>query len=207
MVLTRVDSPLDYGIVITDEQGRIVRFLEKPSWGEVFSDTINTGIYSSTPPCWRRSRRPTLRFARSYFPTLLASAVPCMGHVAEGYWREWGISPNIGSRISICSSEGGGWTFPAPSPRRPAKRLGGEGARVDFLAKLSGSVIIGPASRWRGCAARQLRDRPRFGDRPRRRDREQRALGSVDVARAPGAGTIVGTRAQIRAARLIAAGW
>src|SRR4029453_8957103 len=45
IVLTRGDSPLAYGIVITDESGRIVRFLEKPSWGEVFSDTINTGIY------------------------------------------------------------------------------------------------------------------------------------------------------------------
>jgi len=49
MVLTRVDSPLAYGIVITDESGRIVRFLEKPSWGEVFSDTINTGIYILEP--------------------------------------------------------------------------------------------------------------------------------------------------------------
>src|SRR3989304_4697402 len=45
IVLTRVENPLPFGIVITDEEGRIVRFLEKPSWGEVFSDTINTGIY------------------------------------------------------------------------------------------------------------------------------------------------------------------
>ena len=49
IVLTRVDSPLAYGIVIIDESGRIVRFLEKPSWGEVFSDTINTGIYILEP--------------------------------------------------------------------------------------------------------------------------------------------------------------
>src|SRR3990170_3404466 len=38
MVLTRVDSPLAYGIVITDPAGRVIRFLEKPTWGEVFSD-------------------------------------------------------------------------------------------------------------------------------------------------------------------------
>ena len=35
--------------MITDAAQRIVRFLEKPSWGEVFSDTINTGIYILEP--------------------------------------------------------------------------------------------------------------------------------------------------------------
>src|SRR5438105_12183473 len=46
IALTSVENPLAYGIVIADqESGRIERFLEKPTWGEVFSDTINTGIY------------------------------------------------------------------------------------------------------------------------------------------------------------------
>jgi len=42
--LKSVDNPLEFGIVVTDEDGRVERFLEKPSWGQVFSDTINTGI-------------------------------------------------------------------------------------------------------------------------------------------------------------------
>jgi len=37
-------NPLEFGIVITHEDGSIERFLEKPTWGQVFSDTINTGI-------------------------------------------------------------------------------------------------------------------------------------------------------------------
>ncbi|HBB25978.1 MAG TPA: nucleotidyltransferase, partial [Bacteroidetes bacterium] len=49
IVLTRVAEPLAYGIVMTDDEGRITRFLEKPSWGEVFSDTINTGMYILEP--------------------------------------------------------------------------------------------------------------------------------------------------------------
>ena len=49
MVLTRVTNPLEFGVVIAAEDGRIIRFLEKPSWGEVFSDTINTGIYILEP--------------------------------------------------------------------------------------------------------------------------------------------------------------
>ena len=42
--LKSVENPLEFGIVVTDEDGRVERFLEKPSWGQVFSDTINTGI-------------------------------------------------------------------------------------------------------------------------------------------------------------------
>jgi len=45
LVLTRVKTPLEYGVVITSHDGSIKQFLEKPSWGEVFSDTVNTGIY------------------------------------------------------------------------------------------------------------------------------------------------------------------
>src|SRR3712207_310680 len=45
VALTRVPDPLEFGIVIAGEDGRIERFLEKPTWGQVFSDTINTGIY------------------------------------------------------------------------------------------------------------------------------------------------------------------
>ena len=49
LVLTKVDNPLEYGVVITEPEGRIRRFLEKPGWGEVFSDTVNTGIYILEP--------------------------------------------------------------------------------------------------------------------------------------------------------------
>src|SRR3989338_5445313 len=49
IVLKRVTNPLDFGVVITDQDGRIERFLEKPSMSEVFSDTINTGTYVLEP--------------------------------------------------------------------------------------------------------------------------------------------------------------
>ena len=47
--LTRVPDPLEFGIVIVDDDGRVQRFLEKPTWGQVFSDTVNTGIYVMEP--------------------------------------------------------------------------------------------------------------------------------------------------------------
>ncbi|MDR2885062.1 MAG: nucleotidyltransferase family protein, partial [Deferribacteraceae bacterium] len=49
VTLTSVSDPLQFGVVITDKSGKILRFLEKPGWGEVFSDTINTGIYVFEP--------------------------------------------------------------------------------------------------------------------------------------------------------------
>src|SRR5579862_4624100 len=49
LILYRVPSPLEFGVVITDEEGKVVRFLEKPSWSEVFSDTVNTGMYILEP--------------------------------------------------------------------------------------------------------------------------------------------------------------
>ena len=49
LILQHVDNPLEFGVVITDDGGRVRRFLEKPSWGEVFSDTVNTGMYILEP--------------------------------------------------------------------------------------------------------------------------------------------------------------
>ena len=49
IALKRVEDPVEFGIVITRPDGSIDRFLEKPTWGQVFSDTINTGMYVLEP--------------------------------------------------------------------------------------------------------------------------------------------------------------
>jgi mannose-1-phosphate guanylyltransferase/phosphomannomutase len=89
--LKSVDNPLEFGIVVTDEDGRIERFLEKPSWGQVFTDTINTGIYVLDPEVLRHV--PTDRpfdFSKELFPLLLEMGRPLYGFVAEGYWQDIG---------------------------------------------------------------------------------------------------------------------
>ncbi|CAN5375041.1 mannose-1-phosphate guanyltransferase [soil metagenome] len=89
--LKSVENPLEFGIVVTDEEGRIERFLEKPSWGQVFSDTINTGIYVLEPEVLKHV--PTDRpfdFAKELFPYLLEMGRPMYGHVMEGYWQDIG---------------------------------------------------------------------------------------------------------------------
>ena len=89
--LKSVENPLEFGIVVTDEDGRVERFLEKPSWGQVFSDTINTGIYVLEPEVMRHI--PTDRpydFSKELFPLLLEMGRPIYGYVCEGYWQDIG---------------------------------------------------------------------------------------------------------------------
>jgi mannose-1-phosphate guanylyltransferase / phosphomannomutase len=89
--LKSVDNPLEFGIVVTDEDGKVERFLEKPSWGQVFSDTINTGIYVLEPEVLRHI--PTDRpydFSKELFPLLLEMGRPIYGYVLDGYWQDIG---------------------------------------------------------------------------------------------------------------------
>ena len=89
--LKSVDNPLEFGIVVTDEEGRIERFLEKPSWGQVFSDTINTGIYVLEPEVLEHvpHDRP-FDFSKELFPLLLEMGRPLYGFVCDGYWQDIG---------------------------------------------------------------------------------------------------------------------
>lgn len=91
IVLTRVENPLEYGIVVTDDNGRIQRFLEKPSWGEVFSDTVNSGIYILEPEVLKliEAGRP-VDFSQDVFPSLLKRRAPLFGYAAGGYWCDIG---------------------------------------------------------------------------------------------------------------------
>lgn len=91
ITLTRVPNPLDFGVILTDDAGHITQFQEKPSWGEVISDTVNTGIYVLEPEVLDFIPEHTnYDFAGELFPNMLAMGLPVIGHVAEGYWCDVG---------------------------------------------------------------------------------------------------------------------
>ncbi len=91
IVLTQVESPLEYGVVMTDDEGNITRFLEKPTWSEVFSDTVNTGIYILEPKVLDFfARNVEFDFSKDLFPLLLSMEQKLMGYTAEGYWSDIG---------------------------------------------------------------------------------------------------------------------
>ena len=91
LLLTRVAAPLQFGIVMTDKNGKINRFLEKPSWGQVFSDTINTGIYILEPEVLDLvPYQQDFDFSKDLFPLMLEKNMPLYGYITEGYWRDIG---------------------------------------------------------------------------------------------------------------------
>jgi mannose-1-phosphate guanylyltransferase/phosphomannomutase len=91
IVLTRVPNPVEYGIVITDKAGRVKQFMEKPGWGEVFSDTVNAGIYILEPEVLKHVKPATeVDFSKNLFPKLLEEGAPLYGYIAEGYWCDIG---------------------------------------------------------------------------------------------------------------------
>jgi mannose-1-phosphate guanylyltransferase/phosphomannomutase len=93
IALCSVDNPLEFGIVITREDGTIERFLEKPGWGQVFSDTINTGIYVLEPEIFERiPAGRSVDFSGEVFPAVLEAGDPLYGYVAAGYWEDVGTT-------------------------------------------------------------------------------------------------------------------
>jgi mannose-1-phosphate guanylyltransferase/phosphomannomutase len=89
--LTRVPDPLEFGIVIADEDGRIQRFLEKPTWGQVFSDTVNTGIYVMEPEVLAEvPPGESVDWSADVFPAMLKRGAPLFGYISNGYWEDVG---------------------------------------------------------------------------------------------------------------------
>lgn len=89
--LTSVEDPLQFGVVIANEDNEIEKFLEKPSWGEVFSDTINTGIYVIEPEILDYiPEGKNFDFGKDLFPLLMYKKIPLTSCTLEGYWRDVG---------------------------------------------------------------------------------------------------------------------
>lgn len=91
LILKEVVNPVEYGIVLIREDGRIARFLEKPSWSEVFSNTANTGIYVLEPEVLHFfDKGQVYDFSKDLFPHLMKRNLPLFGVVADGYWSDIG---------------------------------------------------------------------------------------------------------------------
>ncbi len=91
LTLYRVPNPLEYGVIIVDGEGRIQQFQEKPSWGEVISDTVNTGIYVLEPEVLDLFEPEiSFDFSRDLFPMLLERGDPMYGYISDGYWCDVG---------------------------------------------------------------------------------------------------------------------
>jgi mannose-1-phosphate guanylyltransferase / phosphomannomutase len=142
IALKRVANPLEFGVVITREDGRIERFLEKPGWGEVFSDTINTGIYVLEPEALETI--PTdeaFDFSKDLFPRLLDAGAPLYGYVASGYWQDIGniVQYQEANRDAL----DGKVELEIPGVRLRENVYVGEGALAENIERIQGPAVIG----------------------------------------------------------------
>src|SRR5213594_3955436 len=142
ITLVHVPNPLEYGVVITNEDGRIAKFLEKPSWGEVFSDTINTGIYVMEPRVLKRyAVGEVFDFSKDLFPKLLAEGEPLFGYVADGYWTDIGSIVEF-ARANADLLRGKVRVDSLGTELMPGVWTGG-GVDINESAKITGPVFLG----------------------------------------------------------------
>jgi len=145
LVLKRTDNPLDYGVVLTDADGRLRSFHEKPDWGDVVSDTVNTGIYILEPEVLDRipPDRPC-DFGQELFPALVKQGLPVYGYVMEGYWCDIGdVRAYLQAHADALE---GRIRVEGLSPRQ-GKVAQLPGASVDRSAVLEGPCLIGANAR------------------------------------------------------------
>jgi mannose-1-phosphate guanylyltransferase/phosphomannomutase len=142
LALKPMENPLEFGIVITDPKGRIERFLEKPTWGQVFSDRINTGVYVLDPLVldYIAPDRP-VDFSAEVFPALLEAGHALYGFTTERYWEDVGtleaylrvhediLDAKVAVAIDAFPLRDGVWV--------------GEGAEIDPSATIEAPVLIG----------------------------------------------------------------
>lgn len=142
IALWRVSNPLEFGVVITDDRAQITRFLEKPSWGEVFSDTINTGIYVLEPAILEYMQRgKNYDFSKDLFPRMLQEGKRLGGHVIDDYWADVGnLQQYQQANYDALSGD--------VSTVRPARTIAknvwtGVNCKIDSTAQITGPVQLG----------------------------------------------------------------
>ncbi len=152
IALKSVENPLEFGVVIVDEEGRIERFLEKPGWGQVFSDTVNTGIYVLEPEIFDHiPEGQPYDFSHDLFPKLFDMHKPLFGTVCEGYWQD------IGSLEQFLQANrdalDGKVRLTPPGVRLRGNIWVGQGASLESLDDVEGPAVIGANARIEAAAS------------------------------------------------------
>ncbi|MBN2870962.1 MAG: NTP transferase domain-containing protein [Campylobacterales bacterium] len=145
ITLTSVENPLQFGVVIADEEGRIERFLEKPSWGEVFSDQINTGIYLLNNEIFSAiPAHANYDFSKDLFPALMAKGETLWGCLMEGYWRDVGNPDSYRSVHQEIFEGKAKFDYPTEVIEEKNGRLFyAQGVKVSSDLKIKGTVVLG----------------------------------------------------------------
>ncbi len=142
IVLTPVENPADYGLVETDPDGNVKRFLEKPGPGEITCDTINAGIYVLEPDTFDRIPKDgASSIERSFFPSLVERKETFVAYVYHGYWIDIG-TPGKYRQVHRDIMDRRFLAEPFGSQTRGAQVLG-PGVRLEEGASVEGPCYVG----------------------------------------------------------------
>ena len=142
MVLKPVDVKFEYGVTVTDASGRIKKFIEKPSWSDVFANTVNTGIYIFEPEIFKYIPAATFYdFGLQVWPELLRRKEKIYGYLMEEYWTDVGNLTEY--RKGVHDALEGKVRIAIPGEQiRPGIWIG-KGTRIAKGAKLNSPCVIG----------------------------------------------------------------
>ena len=147
IVLTPVENPSAYGLVETDPEGNVQRFLEKPSVDRITTNHINAGIYVLEPSTFDRIPGDVpWSIERSYFPSLVERSETFVAYIYDGYWIDIG-TPEKYTQVHCDIMDGRYLTTPfldLPAPRisvAPDARVE-DGATVEGPCFIDQGVII-----------------------------------------------------------------
>ena len=130
-------------------RGHIRQFLEKPSWSEVFSDTINTGIYVLDPKIFSYFERDKpFDFSQELFPKMLENGDPIYGYVADGYWCDIGnLATYMQANADILQGQ---VNLPVPGTDIGSRVFVEEGVDIADDAQVFGPAYLGHDARIKG---------------------------------------------------------
>ncbi len=152
IALTPVDNPTIYGVVETDTQGMVQRFVEKPTWDKVTTNMINAGIYILEPEVLAHipASIPSM-FENYLFPRLLEIGEPILGYPSDAYWIDIGTPEKYlkANHDLLLQQAGRGIQAKGKSQFHPTAQIEGpvliaEGCIIAEDAKLKGPVVLGP---------------------------------------------------------------
>ena len=141
IVLTPVENPSAYGLVETDSEGNVKRFVEKPRVDQITTHHINAGIYVLEPDTFDRIPSDVAwSIERRYFPSLVEHSETFMAYIYNGYWIDIG-TPEKYTQIHRDIMDGRYVT--APFLNLPAPRIVvAPDARIENGATLEGPCFI-----------------------------------------------------------------
>ena len=142
MIVKQVETRFSYGITLTDKSGKIVKFIEKPTWSSVFSNTVNTGIYIFEPEVFKYIPDNFYDFGKDLWPRLLKLKKPIYAYLMSGYWTDignieefkQGVKDALFNKISVKISG---------KKLKNTEVIADSGCKIDKTVKFIGKSVIG----------------------------------------------------------------